>query len=178
MTDSYKTLASTTVYNSKVFTVKTETISLPNGKTAERFTVEHPGASVILPQANSGELLLVRQYRHAIGRQILEFPAGTLEQAEDPMECAKREIVEEIGFAASKWTSLGSILPAPGFCSELQHLFFAEELTEAYAEADDDEFIEVISMSVQAVEEAILVGEISDAKSIAAFSRARFRGLL
>ena len=174
----YENLRTTKIYQSPVFEVSETEVRLPNGRETTRFLVSHPGAAVILPVDAEGQILMIRQYRHAVGAHILEMPAGTLERNEDPLACAKREIVEEIGFRAERWTSLGSIYPAPGFCNELQHLYLAQELTADSAEADEDEIIEVCPMSVSAVEEGIASGNIFDGKTIACFCRARIMGLV
>ncbi len=142
------------------------------GRSFARVTVLHPGAAVFLPLDEDNNLLLVRQYRHPIGQMLLEAPAGTLEPNEEPLTCAKREIQEEVGMSAATWTPLGTLYPAPGFCSELQHLFLARDLTPAPdAEQDEDEFIEVVPLSIGEVEEKIHSGEICDAKTIALYYR-------
>ncbi|MCB0324852.1 MAG: NUDIX hydrolase [Bdellovibrionales bacterium] len=176
--DTYRTLKTQTVFQGSVFDVTEAQVVLPNGHTVTRHTVVHPGAVVILPQAADRSLLLVEQYRHALRSHLLEFPAGTMEQGEEPEACARREIVEEVGQAATEWKSLGVLYPAPGICDEVQHLFFATGLSPEYAAADDDEIIEIKRMSVSDVEEAIVSGALSDAKSVALFSRARLAGLL
>ena len=159
------------IYRGKIFQMVEDELE-HQGHTFHRVTVLHPGAAVFLPVDEHNNLLLVRQYRHPIGQMLLEAPAGTLEPNEEPLACAKREIQEEVAMSAATWTSLGTLYPAPGFCSELQHLFLAQDLTPAPGvEQDEDEFIEVVSLSSQEVEEKILTGEIGDAKTIALFYR-------
>lgn len=148
------------------------------GKRYTHETIEHPGAVVILPVQSDGLLVCVSQYRHSIGQEIVELPAGTLEKDELPLECAKRELNEEIGMAARDMVPLGTLYPAPGFCSELQHLFVARDLIPQSATPDEDEDISLVKMSVSEFEEAIRVGTLNDAKSIALFTRARLLGLL
>lgn len=165
------------VLRTKIFTLVEESYSRADREgTFTRIKIEHPGAAVILPQKSDGTLLLVSQYRAALQRVILEFPAGTLEPKEDPLECAKREIVEEVGFAASEWRSLGELFPAPGFCDEKQHLFFASALSPAEMKLDEDEMIEVVEMSAAEVETAIASNLIVDAKSVSLFFRAKLAG--
>ena len=167
-----------TVFRGKKFSVERATLTYQSGHTTTAEVVRHPGAVVIVPCLPSGELGVIRQYRHALGMSILEFPAGTLEPGEAPAACAARELVEEIGFRAATLVDLGILYPAPGFCDEKQFLFFAVGLVPASAPGDDDEIIECVPLSVGAVREAVASGEFVDAKSIAAFYRALARGLL
>lgn len=121
---------------------------------------------------------MVRQYRPAIQKWILEFPAGTLESQEDILSCAKRELAEEVQLKADQWQDLGELLPVPGFCDEVQYLFFAKGLTECTGELDDDEIIEVITLSVNDFEMKVASGEIQDAKTLSTFFKARMLKLL
>jgi ADP-ribose pyrophosphatase len=139
-------------------------------------TIEHPGAVVVLPLTAQGEVVMVSQYRRSIDSVVLELPAGTLEKDEPPLDCAKREIQEEVGFAAREVVSLGTLLPAPGFCNELQYLFVARDLYPQSAEQDLDEEISVVTLSVTQFEQGVASGEIKDAKTIALFFRARLAG--
>ena len=116
------------VYQGRVFDLVEEEILLESGRQTRFARVVHPGAVVIIPRLGARTLLLIRQYRHAVGKTILEFPAGTLDAGEDPLTCARREIAEETGHIAARWQQLGTIYPAPGFCSETQHLFLADDL--------------------------------------------------
>ncbi|OLQ71296.1 ADP-ribose pyrophosphatase [Photobacterium proteolyticum] len=162
----------------KCFSVEQATHSLPDGRQIDFTTVKHPGAVVILPVTNNGELVMVRQYRPAIQKWILEFPAGTLESQEDILSCAKRELAEEVQLKAELWQDLGELLPVPGFCDEVQYLFFAKGLTECTGELDDDEIIEVITLSVNDFEMKVASGEIQDAKTLSTFFKARMLKLL
>jgi ADP-ribose pyrophosphatase len=166
------------IYQGKTLSLVAESVLLPSGVEHTHLTVTHPGAVVILPVTSDGEILLLRQYRHSLKRWILEFPAGTLNAGEEPLACAKRELPEETGFAAAHWRDLGLLYPAPGFCEEVQHLYFASELSPESAQKDEDELIELQTHSVDAVEALISSGEISDGKSLAAFLRARLIGLV
>ncbi|GAB3521703.1 NUDIX hydrolase [Photobacterium alginatilyticum] len=133
---------------------------------------------MIVPLTNNGELVMVRQYRPAIQKWILEFPAGTLESQEDILSCAKRELAEEVQLKAEHWQDLGELLPVPGFCDEVQYLFFAKELSACSGELDDDEIIEVITLTVDDFEMNVTSGEIQDAKTLSAFFKARLLKLL
>ncbi len=178
MRNKVELLSRTPVFSGKIFEVVRDSVRLPNDKVVERAVVRHPGAVIVLPKLGSGILLLIEQYRHAVGTSLLEFPAGTLEPNETPLVCAKREIIEETGYQAASWTELGVFYPAPGFCSELQHGYLATELSLAQAVADEDEIIEVCQMSIDEVENAIRTGQLNDTKSIALFTRAKLIGLL
>ena len=178
MKRKYERLNSKKVFDGWQFSIDQDEIMLPTGKVTSRDVVRHRGAVVILPKNLDGTLVLVDQYRYAIGRDLLEFPAGTLELGEPPIECAKREIKEEIKFAATQWTELGSFYPAPGFCDEIQHFFFAENLYPDAEVGDEDEIIDVVCLSISEVEKAISEGRLQDSKSIAIFYQARSRGLI
>jgi ADP-ribose pyrophosphatase len=172
-----RVLSSKRVLRTKAFTVREDRLSFRDQEFT-RAVVEHPGAVVIIPVTKRGNLLVLRQYRHAIGKLIYEFPAGTLGKNERPLACAKREIAEETGFRAKKWHSLGTLYPTPGFCDEIQHLFVASELEHAPLPGDEDEYIETEERSVSWVEKSIRDGKFSDAKSIAILYRARLAKLL
>lgn len=176
--DQVKVLSQKTLLAGRVFDLVSEEFLLPNGKKVKRDFISHPGAVIIIPRVSAGRLLMIRQYRHAIREYILEFPAGTLERGEIPLECAKREVIEECGRSAQDWIDLGVLVPAPGFCNEIQRCFLADNLKPAAQNLDEDEIIEVAEMSVSEIEAAIAQGQIKDAKSIAILARAKFMGLL
>lgn len=154
------------VYDGKLIKVVKEMVRLPSGKERPREIVRHPGAVALVPVDSEGRLLLVRQYRRAAGRVLLEIPAGTREPDEDAETCAKRELREEVGFDASQVERLGGFYSAPGFCTEFLDCYLLTELTESLAYADDDENIEVVPLSADEAIEAIRTGEICDSKSI------------
>jgi ADP-ribose diphosphatase len=106
----------------RIVAIVEQVLRLPSGRTVVRQVVKHPGAVVIMPQLADGRLLLIAQYRFAVGETLLEFPAGTLEPGEAPLECARRELVEETGYRADHWHPMGIIYSSPGFCDEQQHL--------------------------------------------------------
>tara|TARA_Y100001968_G_scaffold40935_1_gene31044 strand:+ start:606 stop:1166 length:561 start_codon:yes stop_codon:yes gene_type:complete len=148
---------------------------LPNSMEGEFGVIRHPGAALAVPITNSGEVIILRQYRFACSRRILEFPAGTLEVGESPLESIKREVQEESGYSAERWENLGEMLPCPGYSDEKIHLFLARDLTqlEKQPEGDADEDIEVIKMTIEQLNEIISSGkEILDGKSITAWFRA------
>lgn len=159
-------LSSRQVYRGKVVTLRVDDISLPDGGQATREVVEHPGAVVIIALDAEDRVALVRQYRHAIKRYLLELPAGGLEPGEAPLETAQRELREEVGAEAAVWTRLGSFFSSPGFANEILHVFLAEDLRSAPIEPDDDEDIVVVRCKVSEVYRHL--DDILDAKSLAA----------
>jgi ADP-ribose pyrophosphatase len=112
----------------RIFAIVEHALWLPSGRTVVRQVVHHPGAVVIMSRLEDGRLLLIQQYRFAVGETLLEFPAGTLEPGKAPLECAKRELIEETGYRADHWRALGMTYPSPGYCDEQQHLFMATGL--------------------------------------------------
>jgi ADP-ribose pyrophosphatase len=162
---------SETVFQGRKFAVRVDTISPPNGSSYRREIVLHGGAVVMIPVDKDGNILLVKQWRRAVNRILVELPAGTLEKDEDPAECARRELQEETGYSPGKLTPLGGFFSAPGFCSEYLHLFLAEDLRESRLEADEHEYIELVSKSPEEAFQMIEQGQIQDAKSVAGITR-------
>lgn len=165
-------------YAGRVLHVVDELLRFPSGALHHHVTVRHPGAVVILPYEDNGKLVAIRQYRHAVRQTLLEFPAGTLEPREQPLVCARRELAEEVGRTAERWQDLGQLLPAPGFCDEIQYCYYAADLTPCETNLDDDELIEVVTLSPAEIEAAIRDGQMKDGKSISIFMRAKLFGLL
>ncbi|TBT55046.1 NUDIX hydrolase [Vibrio parahaemolyticus] len=170
---------SKTIHKWKQISLVEEDVQLPTGQVISHTTIHHPGAAVILPIAANGDIVLVNQFRPSLNKWLLELPAGTREGEEDPLCCAQRELEEETGFSADKFTPLGQVTPLAGFCDEIQYLFVAEHLakTNRY-ECDDDEVIEVVTLSRGQLEEKIIDGTITDAKTIACLSKARLCGYI
>ena len=162
-------------YEGQKFNFEVNRLRLPNQVEGDWECIRHPGGALAVPVTNDGELVLVRQYRFALQGRLLEFPAGTVEASEDPGETIKREIEEETGYRASTWQSLGSFVLAPGYSDEIIYPFLAKDLEklDTPPELDADEDLEVILMSPENLEKAILAGEAIDAKSIASFFLAR-----
>ena len=168
MAGKFKLQEHKTVFQSRVFSVRHEKWLTPDGETMARDTVTHPGAVAILAYDAEGRILMIRQFRPAANEWMLEIPAGTLEKGEASLKCAKRELIEETGFAARKWKKLGAVFTAPGFCSEKIHLYQASILKPAFAEQDEDEHIELAAMSTDDVRRALKKGQIHDAKTLSA----------
>ena len=151
-------------------------IRLPKGIEGTFGIIRHPGASLAVPFTNDGHVVLLRQYRFAVQARLLEFPAGTLEEGEDPLESMQRELGEEAGYSAARWDALGPMLPCPGYSDEVIHCFVARELTplENPPAGDDDEDLEVLHMSPAELDDRLASGEEwLDGKSVTAWVRAK-----
>jgi len=170
---AFELVKSEIVYPGRAFTIRRDTMRLPDGREARLDIVEHIGSVVILPLDENGNILFVRQYRHAAGQELLELPAGTLDEDEEPVACAHREIREETGMAAGRLESLGGFYLAPGYSTEYMHVYLATALQYAPLEADADEFLSVERVPVTEALAMCERGEIPDAKSLAAFLLAR-----
>jgi ADP-ribose pyrophosphatase len=153
-------------WTGKRIAVRVDEVERSDGHRATREVVEHPGAVAILAW-DGGRLAMVRQWRHATGGALLEIPAGTLEPDEPPDETARRELAEEVGLAAARWEDGPRFYTAPGFCDELMHLYLATDLSDADGEADADELLEPLWLTLDEALGAIDAGEIRDAKTIA-----------
>jgi ADP-ribose pyrophosphatase len=159
-------VASELVHEGRLIRVRVDEVELASGRRTRREIVEHPGAVAIV--AWDGErLALVRQWRHAAGRALLEIPAGTLERGETPRATAERELAEECGVTARGWQAGPLFWTAPGFCTELMHLFLATDLSRAESALEDDEEVEVEWRTLPGALAALDGGEIADAKTIA-----------
>jgi ADP-ribose pyrophosphatase len=152
--------------------VSRDRVTLPNGRTVELDVVRHPGASAVVPFVSDDEVLLIRQYRHAVGGTIYEVPAGKLDPGDAPEACAARELEEEAGMRAGRLVRLGRILTSPGFTDEVIHLFAAFDLTAVPPRPEDDEVIEVVRKPLTEALELIWHGELGDAKSALALIHA------
>lgn len=161
-------IGSQDIYEGRVVTLRIDEIEVKDGLNVRREIVAHPGAVVMLPVDGEGRILWVRQHRWAAQRVLLELPAGTLEEGESPEETARRELMEEAGYAAATWERLGGFFSAPGFCSEYLHAYLATDLTEQQADGDEDEDIEVVPLTLEESLARIDAGEVEDAKSLSA----------
>lgn len=167
-----KTLTSREVYRGRILRVREDTVRLPNGKTAEREVAEHPGGVGILA-LDGGDVLLVRQYRYAFSRVLTEIPAGKREPGEEPFVTAQRELREEIGATAGKWTELGALIASPGCYGEVLYLYMAQELTFGDTHPDEDEFLDVVRMPFDHAVELCMTGELTDAKTVVALLKGK-----
>jgi ADP-ribose pyrophosphatase len=158
------------VYEGRIFSVQIETLTLPKGHEMRAEVIRHPGSVVILPVTDTGLIILVRQYRPAIGRFAWELPAGSLKPSEDVEAAARRECQEEIGLVPSTLTPLGSFFPTPGYCDEEMHFYRADGLrqptAEETAQPDEDEDIETKAFSAADVRRMIAAGDVIDLKTV------------
>jgi len=161
------------VYQGHAFSVRRDQVHLPNEIIARLDIIEHPGAVTILPLDADGQILFVRQYRHAAGKELLEMPAGTLDEGEPPEACALREIREETGYAAGKMVKLGEFYLAPGYSTEYMSVFLATDLRLSPLPRDEDELITLERVPVERAYQLALNGELQDGKSLAALLLAR-----
>jgi ADP-ribose pyrophosphatase len=164
----FELLRSEVVYPGRAFTIRRDTMRLPDGHETRFDIVEHVGSVIILPLDEQGNLLFVRQYRHATKKDLLELPAGTLDEGEVPEACARREVREEAGMAAGQLEVLGGFYLAPGYSTEYMHVYLATELRPDPLEADADEFLTVEPIPLGTALKMARGGEILDAKSLAA----------
>jgi ADP-ribose pyrophosphatase len=167
-----RVLASTTHFQGRTVTVRSERVVLPNGHEVELDVVHHPGAAAVVPLDANGTVVMQRQFRHTVGEWLLEVPAGKLSPGEEPIDCARRELEEETGIRAYSWHGLGSIVVSPGFCDERIWLFLATDLEAGEQHLEEDEVLELERVSLSEAERMALSGEIVDAKSTCAILRA------
>jgi nudix-type nucleoside diphosphatase (YffH/AdpP family) len=163
-------IRSETIFVGKAISLRVDSTRMTkNGLNIEtlREVVEHLPSIVIVPLSETGEILLVEQYRHATGERLLEAPAGGVEKNETPLQAASRELQEETGYAPGQLTTLGGFWVAPGWCSEYMHAYLATELTLSRLPQDEDEDVKVVSVAMNDVHGLIRQGRIQDAKSIA-----------
>ncbi len=155
------------IFQGRVIRLVERDLLLPNGRRTRFNIVEHPGAVAIVPVHANGDVVLLRQFRPSIGEELYEIPAGTIEKDEAPLATAKREIIEETGFKARQWKKLAEFYTAPGFCTELMHVYVARGLSPASADGDADEVLRPVRMSIDAALDLVRRKKVRDAKSIA-----------
>ena len=157
------------VYRGRAIHIRVDSVGKPNGKKTTREVVEHVDCIVILPIDSKGNILLVRQFRHAVEKELLELPAGSIDPGETPEQAASRELREETGYKPGKLENLGGFYAAPGYCTEYLHFFRATQLQRSPLTAEDTDEIEVVPVSPADVPGLITSGRICDAKTMAGF---------
>ncbi|MBS7656243.1 NUDIX hydrolase [Candidatus Bathyarchaeota archaeon] len=159
-------VSSKIIYEGKILKVKLDKVKLPNSYITVREIVEHPNAVALIPITSDGKIIMVNQYRHSAKEVLLELPAGTIENGEQPEECAKRELLEETGYEAKELKRLFSCYLAPGYSTEFIHIFLAKNLIYKEQKPEFDEQIKVVELNLKDALRKIEEGEIKDAKTI------------
>jgi ADP-ribose pyrophosphatase len=172
-----KTISSKIVYDGRALKLRVDEVLKPNGKTTTREIVEHKDCVAVVVLDHKDNVILVRQYRKAVGKHLLEIPAGSIDNGEQPIAAVRRELQEEIGYLPNKIDKLGGFYSTPGFCTEYLHLYLATYLIPSRLEAEDTEEIKVVRVPLSKIPDLIASGEICDAKSIAGLFRVISLGL-
>ena len=159
-------LSTEQIYKGTLLDVRRDEVSLPNGKTSAREWIKHPGAACIIPVLPDGKIALIKQYRYPVQAEMIELPAGKLDPGEDPENCARRELEEEIGYIVGKLTFVCNIHPAIGFASEKMWIYLAEDLVKTTKNTDHDEFLEIMSTDLTEAVKMVWAGKITDVKTI------------
>ena len=165
----FKRVGMRSIYRARIFELKAVKIRVRDGHEFTHEVIVHPGAAVVVPILPHRRFVLIRQFRTATGKVMWEFPAGTLEHGESPLACAKREIIEEIGYEAKHWKKLTAFYPAPGISTEFMHIFLASGLSPSKMSLDRDEYIEKRIVGFSKLKKMILNGTIVDSKTIIGF---------
>ena len=163
-----KKLSREQIYSGRAVNLYLDTVEKPGGSKTTREVVEHSDCVAVVVVDGQDNVLLVRQYRYAVGRFLLEIPAGGIDPGEEPIDCVRRELQEEIGYLPQKIERLGGVYAIPGYGTEYLHCFLASELVPSRLVAEDTEGIEVVLVAADRITQLIDSGEICDAKSIAA----------
>jgi ADP-ribose pyrophosphatase len=174
---SFEFIRSESLLEGRAFKIRRDHLRTPDGREAKYEIVEHNGSVVMLPIDADGNVLFVRQYRHAAGEELLELPAGTRDPGEDYQACAARELREETGMAAGTLEKVGEFYLAPGYSTEFMHVFVAHDLVSSPLPSDADEFLQVEKIPVKKAFAMAEQGQVPDAKSLAALLLARRRVL-
>jgi ADP-ribose pyrophosphatase len=154
------------VYKGHFLDVRRDTVRLPNGHEVGREYVVHPGACVVIPLLDNGDVVLEKQFRYPVGREMIEFPAGKLDEGEDPLICALRELREETGYTASEWAYAGCMHLAIAYSTEVIHIYFARGLSLGERALDEEEFLDVFTAPAQQLIAWCADGTVTDAKTV------------
>ncbi|MHB1346225.1 MAG: NUDIX domain-containing protein [Candidatus Humimicrobiaceae bacterium] len=161
-----KKISSRKIFEGKIIKLFFDKVMLPNKKVATREKVWHPGAVAVVPLTSGNEIILIRQYRYPVEEVLIEIPAGKLDKNEDPLDCAKRELQEEVGAVGGSFTHLTSFHTTPGFSNEFLHLYLATGFEKKENNPDEDEFLQILSIPIKECVDWVFEGKIKDAKSI------------
>ena len=160
-------LSTELVYDGKLLKVRSDTVRLPDGAAAEREWIDHPGAVAVIALTGPGELVMERQFRYPLGRDMIEVPAGKIDPGEDPLATAKRELKEETGYVAAEWSHVATIHIAIAYSNEHIEIFLAKGLSRESARLDDEEFLEVFTLPLATALAWVRDGKITDSKTVA-----------
>ena len=163
---SERRVSSRLVYDGKLLKVRSDTVRLPDGGAAEREWIDHPGAVAVIALTDAGELVMERQFRYPLSRDMIEIPAGKIDPGEDPLATAKRELMEETGYSAAEWSHVATIHLAIGYSNEHIEIYLAKGLEAKKAKLDDEEFLEVFTLPLATALAWVRDGRITDAKSV------------
>lgn len=161
-----KQLSTQNVFDGVLLHVFKDKVKLPDGSTSIREYIKHPGAAVMIPIMENGNIVFERQYRYPLGMELMELPAGKIDAGENPVDSARRELLEETGYEANSLKKLGKLHPCIGYSDEVIHIYMAEELTFHEEQQDKDEFIETFEMTLADALESVRTGKITDAKTM------------
>ena len=160
------TLSSETVYQGRLLHVKRDRVALPGGGESTREYIVHPGAVVILPVFENGDVILERQHRYPLHRDFIEFPAGKIDAGEDDLACGKRELREETGYEARDWLHVTTLYPCIGYANERLEFYRAQQLVYVGHERDTDEFLEVMRVPFGEAMDWLKAGKICETKTV------------
>lgn len=169
-------LTSKLVYDGKLLKVYEDSVRLPDGKTARREWIQHPGAVIIIALLDAQTVIMERQFRYPLGRHFYELPAGKIEPGEAPLATAQRELVEECGYTAASWRHLTTLHPCIGYADERFELYLARDLTHVGRELDEGEFLDVMPMTLADVRRDIREGRITDVKVVTGLAMLDYLG--
>lgn len=162
---SAKLLSTKSIFKGKVLDLSVETVLFPKQR-VEMECIKHPGGAAVVPLLPDGSVVLIQQYRHCTGETLWEIPAGRLEPGENPLECAKRELEEEVGYKAARVEELTALYSAPAYCTEIISIYLATGLTPGVQRLDDDEMIKVMKLPLREAVKKVNAREIRDAKTV------------
>ncbi len=168
-----KKISSKEIFKGEIIELYLDKVKLPNNRTATREKVSHPGAVGVVPLDEKGNISLVKQFRYPIGKVLMEIPAGKLDKGEIPLDCARRELKEEIGAVGGKLIHLASYYSSPGFCDEIMHLYLAVNFVKKENNPEDDEFLQIVELKMEEVLSFMKSGKLKDAKTIIGILLAR-----
>ncbi len=168
-----KTKSVKNIFDGNIIKLRVETVELPDGKTATRELISHGGGVGIIAVDENGEVFMVSQYRIAAREMMMEIPAGKIDNGEEPLECGKRELIEETGYAAEEFTYLGTYYATPGYCEEKLHLYLARKLKFVGQHLDEGEFLNVKKYKLDDLCNMVMENKINDAKTAIAILKAK-----